>query len=155
MPNTTEFDIEAAHRYFSANCFNQAWDLIDKTNRIPAEDEEMLRLSMASTWHWKQRADCTAANLSVGYWQTSRIYFMLKEVDRARRYAQMCLDTAQNGSAGPFYIAYGYEALARVEAMAGEKRKKELYLVEARRLAGQVTNAEERGVLEVDLNTIS
>jgi hypothetical protein len=154
MTNSPAFDLEAAHRFFSADCFNQAWELIDKTSRSAAEEEEMLRLSMASTWHWTQRPDCTPANLSVGYWQTARIYTLLKQFDRARRYAQLCLDTAQNGSSGPFYIAYGYEALARVESLAGEQGKKEIYLNEAHRLAAQVTDAEDRGVLEGDLKTI-
>jgi hypothetical protein len=154
MANPPSFDVEAAHRYFSADCFNRAWDLIEKKDRSAAEDEEMLRLSMASTWHWTQRPECTPANLSVGYWQTARVYILLKQTDRARRYAQLSLDTAQNGGAGPFYIAYGYEALARVEAQAGIKGKKEIYLNEARRLAQQVTDADDRGVLEGDLNTI-
>ncbi|MBE0698640.1 MAG: hypothetical protein IH586_17110 [Anaerolineaceae bacterium] len=154
MPNQPAFDIEAAHRFFSADCFNKAWDLIEKKDRSAAEEEDMLRLSMASTWHWTQRTDCTPANLSVGYWQTARIYSLLKQFDHARRYAQLCLDTAQNNSAGPFYIAYGYEALARVESLVGEPGKKQIYLDEAHRLAEEITNAEDRGVLEGDLKTI-
>ena len=31
MAEKTEFDPKAAHKYFSVNCFNQAWDLIYKT----------------------------------------------------------------------------------------------------------------------------
>jgi hypothetical protein len=154
MANAPTFDLEAAHRYFSADCFNKAWALIDKTGRTPAEDEEMLRLSLASTWHWTQRADCTAENLSVGYWQTSRVYVLLKQVENARRYARLCLDTALGGPADPFYTAFGYEALARAEALAGDSEKKTQYLAEARRLAEQVSDPEDRGVLEADLSTI-
>jgi hypothetical protein len=154
MANPPAFDIEAAHRFFATECFNRAWDLIDKKDRSAAEDEEMLRLSMASTWHWTQRPDCTPVNLSVGYWQTARVYTLLKQANRGRHYAQMALDTAQNGSTGPFYVAYAYEALARVEALAGEKHKKEIYLNEARRLAEHIADVEDRKVLEADLQTI-
>ena len=50
----------------------------------------MLRLSLATTWHWTQRPDCTSTNLSIGYWQTARIYALLGQAENARRYAQMC-----------------------------------------------------------------
>ena len=33
MSEQPGFDLQAAHRYFSAACFNQAWDLIDKADR--------------------------------------------------------------------------------------------------------------------------
>ncbi len=154
MANESAFDLEAAHRYFSAECFNRAWDLIDKTGRSSAEDEEMLRLSLASTWHWTQREDCTAENLSVGYWQTSRIYVLLKQVENARRYARLSLNSALDGQAGPFYTAFGYEALARAEGLAGDFDKKNQYLAEARRLAELVSDPADRGVLESDLSSI-
>ena len=91
MSNEPGFDVVAAHKYFSTFCFNSAWDLMDKSERTAAEDEEMLRLSLASTWHWSQREDCTQANLSVGYWQTSRIYATLGQADNARRHGQLSL----------------------------------------------------------------
>ena len=52
MTAKAEFDLSAAHRYFAAECYNQAWGLLDKADRTPGEDEAMLRLSMASHWHW-------------------------------------------------------------------------------------------------------
>ena len=45
---TTNIDLENAHRYFSAECFNRAWDYIDKPERTPEEDLNMLTASMAS-----------------------------------------------------------------------------------------------------------
>ena len=38
MAKAPELDVAAAHKYFSAHCFNKAWDLIEKTDRTP-EDE--------------------------------------------------------------------------------------------------------------------
>ena len=77
MPQTPEFDLAAAHRYFAADCFNKAWELMEKTDRTPAEDDEMLRLSLASHYHWTQRPDYDDTAASVAYWQTSRIYALL------------------------------------------------------------------------------
>ena len=95
MTNKPDFDVVAAHKYFAVECFNTAWNLIDRPNRTDAEDEEMLRLGMASVWHWTQRPDCTPENLSVGYWQVSRIYAILRRAEDARRYAQLSLEASQ------------------------------------------------------------
>lgn len=48
MPGEKPVDVAAAHRYFSVECFNRAWDLIDKPDRTELDDEEMVRLSLAS-----------------------------------------------------------------------------------------------------------
>jgi hypothetical protein len=38
MAKESTFDLEAAHRFFSANCFNKTWDLIIKIGWTPEED---------------------------------------------------------------------------------------------------------------------
>ncbi len=154
MADKPEFDLAAAHRYFSAYCFNQAWELIKKPDRTPGDDERMIQLSLASTWHWTQRPDCTPTNLSIGYWQTARIFALLGQAENARRYAQMCLEASQTPGVEPFYLAYAYEALARAEAIAGEKGRAYGYLAEARRLAEQVEEADDRDALLADLETV-
>ena len=54
----------------------------------------------------------------------------------------------------PFYQAYAYEALARAEAVAGNRNTAERHLEQARQLAGQVEKAEEQELILTDLNTI-
>jgi hypothetical protein len=155
MTNATDFDVAGAHRYFSTACFNQAWDLLDKPDRTPAEDEQMLHLGMASLWHWSQRPDCTDTNLSVGYWQVSRIYAVLGHADNARHYAERCLDVSQGEGIPPFYLGYAYEALARAEMVAGNTDGMVASLQEARRVADTVPDVEARQMLQDDLATIA
>jgi len=150
-----EFDVHAAHRYFSAYCFNTAWGLIDKAERSAEEDEAMLRLSLAATWHWTQREDCTPKNLSISFWQTSRIYALLRQADNARRYAQLCLQASQIDGVPPFYLGYAYEALARAEAVAGKRGAMAEYLKLARGAAEQVSDPEAKQQLLADLDTIT
>jgi len=78
-----EFDLDAAYKYFSAECFNRAWELIEKKDRSPEEDDTLLALSMRSLWHWTQRKDCSAENLSVAYQQLSRIFVLLDQSSNA------------------------------------------------------------------------
>jgi len=154
MSNPPEFDLQAAHRYFAIECFNQAWELIDKSNRTPEEDEQMLRLSLASHYHWTQRDDYSATSKSTAYWQTSRIYALLGQGEAARRYGQLCLEASQEQGVAPFFLGYAYEALARAEAITGDREKMEAYLSEAHKAAEQVSEPDDRKVLLDDLDTI-
>ena len=148
-----EFDIAAAHKYFAVGCFNQAWGLIDKSDRTPEEDEMMISLAHASIWHWTQRDDCIDRNMSIGYWQASRIYALLGQADNARRYGQLSLDYSKDSES--FYIGFAYEALARAESLAGNKAESEEYLGLAKKLADSVTDAESKKMLLDDLATIA
>ena len=152
MSKDPDFDLQAAHKFFAASCFNQAWDLIDKKERTPEEDEQMIRLSQASLWHWTQRVDCTARNLSVGYWQAARVYALAGRVEEAQRYGQLCLDNSKDEV--PFYLGYAYESLARAEALAGDQAQAKAYLEMARAEAEKVSDNEARQMLLDDLRTI-
>ena len=154
MTNKPDFDIVAAHKYFAVSCFNGAWDLIDKPDRTVAEDEEMLRLAMASVWHWTQRPDRTPENLSVGYWQVSRIYAILRRAEDARRYGQLSLEASQAEGVGQFYRGYAFEALARAETIAGNRAKMENYLGLAQQAADAIPDADAKKMLLDDLQTM-
>jgi hypothetical protein len=154
MPKPPEFDLSKAHKYFSADCFNKTWELIDKTDRTPEEDEQMLRLSMASAWHWTQREDCQPTNMSIAYWQIARVYALLQQADNARRYGQLCLDVSSGENIEPFYLGYAYEALARAEMVAGDPTRMQRYLEKAHQAAELVTDTESKGMLVADLKTI-
>ena len=153
--NEPGFDAQKAHRFFSAGCFNGAWKLIDKADRTREQDERMLLAAMASLWHWTHRDDVAAANLSVGYWQVSRIHAVLGRADEARRYGVLSLDAAREGEPDPFTLGYAHEALARAEALAGNATTAAEHFVEARKAAEAVTDEESKQWLLDDLATIA
>jgi hypothetical protein len=146
------FDLQSAHKYFSAHCFNAAWDLIDKFPRTPEEDMTMLQRSLASLWHWTQREDAKPQNLSVSYWQVSRVYALLGQAENALAYGAVSLKLAEGLE--PFYGGFAYEALARAEMVAGNEGKMNEYLEKARALAEQVEDEEDKRMLIGDLETI-
>lgn len=154
MSDKPTFDVEAAHRYFSAECFNRAWDLIDQEERTSAEEDEMLNLSLASLWHWTQRPDCSVKELSLGYWQVSRIYAITGRPENATWYAERCLEVTEDSELPSFYLGYAYEALARA-AMAGRNKPQAAeYIAHARALAAREENDEDKQLLLDDLATI-
>ena len=154
MPDESNPGMEAAHRFFAADCFNKAWELIDKTDRTAEDNERMLLLSMASAWHWTQRPDCTDQNMSAAYWQIAHIYGLLQQADNARRFAELALAKAKAKGVSPFFLAYAYEALARAEMVAGDRDKMRAYLDKARRAAKRLTDAEAQKMLLADLEKI-
>jgi hypothetical protein len=114
----------------------------------------MLHLSLASLWHWTQREDCASTNLSVGYWQASRVYALLRQADNARRYGKLCLEASRGDDVLPYYRGAAYEALARAEMVAGDQNEMEKYLIQAHQIAASLSDPEEKKMLLNDLATI-
>ena len=147
------FDIAAAHRYFAAHCFNQAWDLIEKKERTPEDERMMVALNQASIYHWRQRDDCDDQRLSVGYWQASRIQAVLGNAAEALRCAQICL--GYSGKLAPFFIGYAHEALARAHEIAGNSAAAREHLDTALQFAAQISDNDDRELLLADLRALS
>ena len=152
MAKAPEFDLDAAHKYFAAHCFNRAWDLIDKKDRTPEDDRMMVALNQASLFHWSHRPDNDDQRRSVGYWQASRIQALLGNAIEARRYADVCLSYSHELE--PFYLGYAFEALARATKLAGKAAESKEFLAAAGTQAGAVSRKEDRALLEADLSSL-
>jgi len=153
MADKPNFDIQQAHKFFSADCFNKAWDYIDKDgNRSKEENMEMLHTAIASLWHWTHREDVKPNNLSIGYWQVSRVYCLIKQPNNARRYGLLSLQYAKGLSS--FLQGYAYETLARAEMLADKRFIMKEYLAKAHDMLEQVENEEDHRLLAKDLESI-
>ncbi|MCC6298692.1 MAG: hypothetical protein IT314_05310 [Anaerolineales bacterium] len=152
MADIPTFDIPAAHKYFSAENFNKAWEIIEKSERTDDENFAMLHTAIASLWHWSQREDASAKQLSVGYWQVSRVYNLIEQPSLARTYGLQALKYAE--SLDPFYKGYAYETLARAEMQSGNRVVMKHYLEKAFEILGSVADEEGRQKLLKDLETI-
>jgi hypothetical protein len=141
------------HKALSADYFNRTWELLEKKDRTKEDDERMISMAHASLAHWRMRDDCTDRNLSIGYWQLSRVYATLGQAENARRYGDLCLGVS--GKEPPFYLAYAHEALARAAQMQGDKPAFDTHLNEARTLAAKVEDAEEKKALDADLTDLA
>jgi tetratricopeptide (TPR) repeat protein len=151
MPPQPDFDLQSAHRYFSAQCFNQAWALIKKPNRTPEDNEAMISLSHASHYHWTQREDYSSTNRSIALWQLAHIYTLLGRMEQARNYADLCLQASREEGVEVVFLGYAYEALARTEKMAGNLGKAQQYLASALEQAEKTDDEEDRQMLLDDL----
>ncbi len=152
MTKQADFDLAAAHRFFAADCFNRAWELMDLEQRTSEQERLMVALNQASIFHWQQRPDCEPRHLSVGYWQASRIQALLDHADDALRQAEVCL--ALSADLTPFYLGYANEAMARAQSLANRLLPAAEYKQRALELAAQITDEGDRKLLIDDLATL-
>ncbi len=147
------FDINEGHIYFSTKAFNRTWEYIEQGDGRPADENLlMLHTAIASLWHWTQREDVKAENLSIGYWQVSRVFNLLKQPNNARIYGLQALKYAEGLE--PFLKAYAYETLARAEMLANNRVIMMVYLEKAREMTNLVTEEEDKQLLLKDLESL-
>ncbi|WP_066064971.1 hypothetical protein [Neobacillus soli] len=143
-----------SHKQLAVNCFNAVWDLLDLNERTKEEEAKMIHLAHTSFWHWTQVEDHTPKNLSIGYWQLSRVYAIAGLGERALFYAKRCLDVSMENKIEPFYIGYGYEAMSRANVLLGQQNLSKKHQQLAMEYAQKVENENEKEMLEKDLLTI-
>lgn len=135
MGEIEKMDVRDAHAYFAKECFNQAWSLIEKEERTPADTDMMIHLAHASIYHWSRRVDCTDQNLSIGYWQLARVYALAGMGEPALRSAEICLAYSQQHGVAKVFLGYANEALARAYALSGDRENTAKHLDKVKEIA--------------------
>jgi hypothetical protein len=153
MSNEPIFKLNEAHVYFSTELFNTTWEYIEQADqRSTDEDMAMLHTAIASLWHWSQREDVTPEHLSVGYWQVSRVYNLIRQPHNARTYGLIALKHAEKLQ--PQFKAYAYETLARAEMQVPNRVVMMVYLEKAHEQLKQVEDEDDRLLLQKYLSSI-
>lgn len=143
------------HKQFAMDCFNQVWDILENKQRTPQEEEDMIHMCHSSFWHWTRVEDHTQRNLSIGYWQLSRVYAVAGQGEQALHYAKRCITVGTSASLEPFYIGYGYEAEARAYLVLGNKEHALASKETAQSHLDKVTDQESQKMLALDLDGLS
>ena len=69
----------------------------------------------------------------------------------AKLFAEKCLQIGQREGLAPFYLGYAFEALARAELVHKNMPRAKEILSMARKELEQITDIEERKLLEADI----
>lgn len=147
-----QLDVHEWHKKQAVQCFNSTWTLIDKADRTPEEDVQMIHLAHASRFHWGEIG--SAPEFSRGEWQISRVYALLNMGESALYHAQQCLDLCQRNGIGDFDLAFGYEALARAYRVCGQREQMQKHLELARAAAEHIAKPGDKEYLLAELATI-
>ena len=125
-----------AHHHFATKLNGEVWGLLEKADRSRAEEEIMIHSAHASCRHWLQVG--TGVNHQRAEWMIARVYSELGLAEAALRHAKRCQELTQEHAdlMKDFDRAYAHEAMARANAVAGNRAEalEHLQLAEA---AGQ------------------
>ncbi|MEZ0275226.1 MAG: hypothetical protein ACAH88_10000, partial [Roseimicrobium sp.] len=149
-------DTETDHVKLSADSFNRAWELLDKPQRTAEEDAKMLAYSHASLAHWRLRTDVVPRNLSIAYWQLSRIYAVLGQGENAMTYARLCWTVSKDlpNDEKAFYGGYANEAMARAGRVLGDAEMYYISMNNLRSIIRGVQDPSQREQLEKDMKEL-
>jgi len=141
-------------RQLGAELFNKTWTLMEKTERTPEENDEMIHCAHASAYHWIQVG--TAANRSRSEWQCSRVHAILGQVEQALWHARRCLDIVE---ANPdvmkdWDLPSAYEAMARAHMVAGDREQARHYYELGNSATALIEDEDDRRIIEADFATI-
>jgi tetratricopeptide (TPR) repeat protein len=153
MSEKIKLTLSEAQLKFAKSIYNGIWELLEKPNRSPSEDEDMILGAFASLYHWKQIG--TPVNLQRGYWMLSKVYNTLGESDQALAWAIKCSDlTADHPSdMEDFDQAYAQESLARAYALSGDLEQAKDHYQRAADLGSKIQDPEDQKIFLGDLKS--
>lgn len=137
--------LDETHKKFAVECFNNAWDYLDKDNLTPDEELTMLSLAHASRFHWSKIGK--ARNFAVGDWQISRCYTKINDGLSALKFAESCLTITLNNKIEDHYVS-AYEGIARAYATLKDYANAKKFIEKAEKELEKVTDKEDRAIYE-------
>ena len=153
MDAQEKYSMEEAHEVFARQTNGKVWQLLGKTGRSSAEDDEMVEAAYASSYHWRSAG--TGVNLQRAAWLISHVYVVLGEAKPVLLQARRCLDLTEQhkDQMKDFDVAYAYEGMSRALALSGEMDEAKKFLSQAQTAGEAITGAEDRQIFLGDLNS--
>ncbi|HEY6408477.1 MAG TPA: hypothetical protein VIY29_13505 [Ktedonobacteraceae bacterium] len=131
------------HKKFALDLNHLVWTLLDKADRTPAENDNMINAAHASHFHWDELGTAVRTR---GEWLIAHVYAVLEQPEATLYHAQRCLNLCHEANIKDFDIAYGYEAMARAYALLGRKEDCEAYLKQAQEAGEHIQDKEDREI---------
>lgn len=136
---------EEIHRKYAKDCFNNAWNFLDKDTLTAQEELEMLNMAHTSRFHWSKIG--TPRNLAISDWQISRCYTKVNDGISALKFAQSSLNLFLDNKIEDLYVS-AYEGIARAYAILKDFKNAKKYISKAEEELKKVTEKEDLNILE-------
>jgi hypothetical protein len=153
MPDEKQYSEADVHRFFAKQYHGKTWELLDKKDRTPEENECLADYAHTSLAHW--RVAGTAVNYQRGVWLLSRVYAELGDAELALAYARRTLELTEEhlDELEIFDQAFAFECMARAHALAGNVVEAQLYLKSAEQTGESIPEKEDRDVFFSELKS--
>ncbi len=136
--------IAQMQRWFAVECNNACWDLIERKERSPREDREMLYCAYAAAYHWSKTG--TPLNGARAELALAHTHGLLGHANLALEYARSALEYFENHPCEDWDLAFGHAALAFAAAVASDKVDHAWHYAEARRLGEAIADPQDRAI---------
>jgi hypothetical protein len=151
MSEKERYTLNEAHKEFAKRSNGQVWQLLGKSERTPAENEEMEFAAFASLYHRLHVG--TAVHRQRGEWLIAHVYSVLGDAGPAVKHASRCLELTEQhkDQMEDFDLAYAYEGVARANALAGDAETAKKYLEMAQAAGEAIADSESKEFFVADL----
>ena len=142
------FDVPLAHPWFAVDLNNQAWDLLDKSDRTADETERMIHAAHAACLHWLHAGDMLnhlrAQNL------LATVYARAGLGEAAVHHAEKCLALSRQAgeTQTPFDLATSHGCAALAYRVAGKSSQAAAAQQQAIAAAETLTDPGDRSVFD-------
>ena len=137
------------HRQLGVDLFNRTWTLLERDDRSPDDDDELIDAAHASAHHWRYAEGVRPENRAAAGALTASTRSAGRTSRRVTRSAARPLRRARPRGLGP---RVAYEALARAHKLAGDEAECARNVELARAVA--IADDEDREHLEESLATL-
>ena len=150
MSENRQIDELQAHKVFSGDLYNLAWELLDKgKERTELEDEEMLFASYGSAYHWHKLKgaideDRWKQSRPIAHDQLSRVNVELGNYEMALYHASRALYWCEKSGIRDLWLAFAYERLAVANHHLGLISERDKYLKAAEEAAKGIIIEQDR-----------
>ncbi len=141
------------HHKLAVDCFNSTWGLLDKKDRTPEDDADLIHTAHASRYHWGQIG--TPLEFQRGEWQISRVYSVLSHGEAALYHAKICHDICTKNGIDDFDMAFACEAMARAHSVLGNNIKKDIFIEMTKSASEKIADPGNKEYLLGELGSIS
>ena len=148
----TPEDVALWQRRLASQANNRAWTLAEALSRSPEEDEEMLQAACAAMYFW--RIVGNPGNHAHAAQLLAHVYALLKLPGPAAHYLGKSLPYFLQNDCAPSALAFAHAIAANVASAEGNAEAQARHYSQAQAIIAQVTNPEEREILNATLRVI-
>jgi hypothetical protein len=148
--------MSSPERQLGVELYNSSWALMDRPDRTPEDDDELVHHVHASMYHWLQAPECEPKHRARGEWLCSRAYAVLGRAEPALHHARRCFELCEQhaDNVEDWDLAFAYEAVARASRVAGDEGEARRYEQRGLELADRIADPEDKEIVLEDFATL-
>jgi hypothetical protein len=132
--------------------FNAAWKLIEREERSPDDEAEMLVDAFASRYLWETVGE--DEQRFTADWQVAHVASLVGEAGLALRFAALALARVEANGWTDWRLPSAFEGMARAHAAAGDAAGRDAYVDRCRRALAAVGDEDDRDLIAGQLASV-